>query len=982
MDSGLIGRDGAVAEVSAFLAANSKTLAALAITGDAGIGKTAVWRHSVQAACRSSRVLACQPAPAERPLAFSALDDLFSEVADEILPALPGPRRQVMEAALLREPSPEPGSPALSEANSALPERRALARGVLDALRILSGGGPLVIAIDDAHWLDRPSASALEFCVRRLQREPVSIVLTFRAGNPVPLGLDRALAPDGLGRVRLGPLSLGAIGEILRSRLGAALPRHILTRLYDACGGNPLYALECAHALLEHPRVPRTNEPIPIPRNLTDLVRDRVRHLTPDVRRVSQMAATSSCLRERLIRVACDDMESWAAIDQAIEFRILERDGEELRFTHPLLRSVLYAEMTPKQRRLAHQRLAVSAEDIEERAWHFALGADRPSGEIAEMLDDAAAHAGLRGAPEEAAALAEQATRLTPADRAGEVRERTVRAADYHFRAGDMIRSRELVQSVLATGPAGQQSAPLLLRLATIDYHQSTWPLAEQTFRQAAAQASDDPGLRAHAEQGIAFTRVMAGDLATALQCANSALHWAERTDDPHLIADSLARIAAFEFLHGKGARPELLDKAEKLDASAVEEPAARVSLFRPAIVRGLIFKWCDQLGEARLRLAGQYQRALERGDEASLPFLLYHFSELECWAGNWNVAEQYALEGCRVAEESRQQTVLPATLYSLALVRAHLGGTQAAQELASEALALCEKTGNVPVASQALSVLGFIALSQNDYQATHSYLSRLTDAITVFGLGEPSVIKFLPDEIEALIALGEYEAAGSFTTQLQVRGKSLGRPWAQAAGARCHALLAAVGGDLQGAQAACEQALSYHERLPMPFELARTLLVQGKIERRARHRQAARDCLGRALTVFEQLGAPLWADRARRELSKITTRQSVHGLTETESRVATLVAQGLTNREIASAMFVAESTVQTHVRHIFQKVGVSSRTGLAARLLPTPANTKEALGPLDAQKGTEPASLSEPLRTRPVVNITDSGDSRASARS
>ena len=362
-------------------------------------------------------MLACQPTAAERPLAFSALDDLFAEVADEVLPAVPGPRRRVVEAALLREPSPAPDSPVLPEASSALPERRALARGILDALRILSRAAPLVVAIDDAQWLDRPSANALEFCIRRLRREPVLILLTFRADNPVPLGLDRALAPDGLSRVRLGPLSPAAIGEILRSRLGAALPRHTLTRLYDACGGNPLYALECAHALMEHPRMPRTNEPIPIPRTLTDLVRDRVRHLTPDVRRVSQMAAAASCPCERLIRAACDDMESWAAIDQAIDFRILERDGEELRFTHPLLRSVLYADMTPGQRRLAHQRLAASAEGIEERAWHFALGADRPSGQIAEMLDAAAAHAGLRGAPEEAAALTEQATRLTSADR-------------------------------------------------------------------------------------------------------------------------------------------------------------------------------------------------------------------------------------------------------------------------------------------------------------------------------------------------------------------------------------------------------------------------------------------------------------------------------------------------------------------------------------------------------------------------------------
>ena len=128
-----------------------------------------------------------------------------------------------------------------------------LARGILDALRVLSADAPLVIAVDDAQWLDRPSAGVLEFCFRRLQAEPVSILLTFRTDDAVPLGLDRALPPVRLGRVQLGPLSLGAIGEILRSRLGAVLPRYTLTRLYEACGGNPFYALECARTLARPP---------------------------------------------------------------------------------------------------------------------------------------------------------------------------------------------------------------------------------------------------------------------------------------------------------------------------------------------------------------------------------------------------------------------------------------------------------------------------------------------------------------------------------------------------------------------------------------------------------------------------------------------------------------------------------------------------------------------------------------------------------
>ena len=375
MDSdGPVGRDAEIAEIAAFLSAASGATAALVITGDAGIGKTAVWRHVLQSAGRSSRVLSCRPALAERPLAFSALTDLFGDVAGEFLPGLAGPRRRAVEAALLRDASPAPLPAGLPEAGPALPAPRVLARGILDGLRTLSGIAPVMVAVDDVQWLDRPSAGVLEFCFRRLRDEPVAIVLTVRGGDAVPLGLDRALQPDRLGHVRLGPLSLGATGEILRSRLGAALPRYALTRLYDACGGNPFYALECGRALADDPRLFLTCEPVPVPRSLRDLVRRRVRRLEPEVLRVGRLVAASSDPRERLIRAACDDAESWAAIDLAIDVGLIGRDGEVLRFTHPLVQSVLYADMSLSERRQAHRRLSAVAEDAEARAWHLALG--------------------------------------------------------------------------------------------------------------------------------------------------------------------------------------------------------------------------------------------------------------------------------------------------------------------------------------------------------------------------------------------------------------------------------------------------------------------------------------------------------------------------------------------------------------------------------------------------------------------------------
>ena len=943
MDAGLIGRDGEIAEICAFLSATSGGLAALAITGDAGIGKTVVWKHVAHTAGRLSKVLSCQPTSAERPFAFSALDDLFGDVVGEILPALPEPLRRAVAVALLSDGFAEPVAADRFEAVHPVPERRALARGMLDVLRMLAASGPLVIAVDDAQWLDHPSAGVLEFCFRRLQGDPVFILLTLRNHNEgFPLGLARVLPPGRIGRVRLGPLSLGAIGEILRSQLGIVLPRYTLTRLYETCGGNPFYALECARALAGHPNMSVTNEPIPIPPSLSDVVRRRVRQLAPQVRRVGRLVAASSDPCERLIRAAYNSEESWGAIDQAADDGILERHGDALRFTHPLLRSVLYSEMTSAERREVHQRLAANASDIEGRAWHLALGADKPSETIAGMLDAAARHAASRGAPEEAAALAEQATRLTPLGRSESARGRTVRAADCYFRAGDITRSRELIESTLPGCPAGPLRASLLLRLATIYYSQGGWPLAQQTFRWAAEEATDNPALYAYSEQELALARLAAGDLPGASRLAKASLRSAEQAADPRLVAHSLARIVIFEFLQGRGAQMDLLDKAEALDATAGAEPLARLPRFDPYLVRALVLKWSDRLDEARPRLAKRYQEGMDRGHEAPMPFLLYHFSELECWAGNWDTAEEYALEGYRVADESRQHTMKPATLYSLALVRAHRGQVDQARELASEALALCGRTGNTLVRSMVLAVLGFIATSLDDAQAAHSHLGHLVDATTAIGLGEPGVVKYLPDEIEALAALGEVHLARSLTRKLEAQGKSLGRPWALATGARCRAHLAAADGDLEGAQVASEEALRHHRQLPMPFELARTLLVKGMIERQGRDQSAARATLGHALDIFEHLDAPLWARKARRERSKITAGAPVRGLTETEQRVAALVALAHTNRQIASAMFVTENTVQTHIRHIFQKLGLTSRTQLAALLLSNPASLGE----------------------------------------
>ena len=189
-----------------------------------------------------------------------------------------------------------------------------------------------------------------------------------------------------------------------------------------------------------------------------------------------------------------------------------------------------------------HRRLGAVAEEIEELAWHLALGADGPSEEIAEILDGAAEHAGSRGAPESAAALEEQAARLTPASRPGEARERSVRAADYHFRGGEIARSRELIESALAACPAGPARATLLVRLGTIHYHEGDWSLAEKVFRQAAKEAPENPASVCTRGAGARVCPARGRGPARCLPLgANTSLRSARQAADQRLVAHSLA---------------------------------------------------------------------------------------------------------------------------------------------------------------------------------------------------------------------------------------------------------------------------------------------------------------------------------------------------------------------------------------------------------------------------------------------------------
>jgi DNA-binding CsgD family transcriptional regulator len=237
---------------------------------------------------------------------------------------------------------------------------------------------------------------------------------------------------------------------------------------------------------------------------------------------------------------------------------------------------------------------------------------------------------------------------------------------------------------------------------------------------------------------------------------------------------------------------------------------------------------------------------------------------------------------------------------------------------------------------------LGLLELSVDRPGETARLIAPLRERLLAGGVGEPGAMRFLADEIEALLALGRVDVAEPLLAWLEARGEALGRASGLAAAFRCRGLLDAAQGRHDAALAGFERGLSVHDRLPMPFERARTLLAFGATLRRAKQRSASRDALAQAAAAFQQLGAAQWVERARAEMARIGGRRPIGAaLTPTERRVAELASQGRSNKEIAAALFVTPKTVDTQLSRIYGKLGVHSRTALAHRLGRTAAGRK-----------------------------------------
>lgn len=903
----LVGREEELQAILRVLEAPELLPSVAVLSGEAGIGKTALWLAGIDAASAYGyRVMSSRPSEVETKFSFAGLTDLLGNAAVDVLPELPPVQRRALEAALL-----------LGESDIQANER-AVAAAFLGALRLLARDGPLCIAVDDIQWLDAASRSALGHALARLDREPVAVLLATR--GRVPSWLRQAAHEDRLRTIRVDGLSVGATHELLHSRLDATFSRPTLIRLWETAGGNPFFVLELAAALQHRGGTLAPGEELPIPADLDLLLNARIDSLGPAALEVARAVAALADPTVDLVEAAVG-----ARFDRglagALDARILERDGRRLRFTHPLLATAVDGHETPRRRRLLNARLAEIVPSAEERARHLALATAAPDEGVASVIEEAARTAQRRGAPAGAAELAEQALRLTPTTGGDDARRRLFVAAELLRSAGDADRATALLEPARAAARPGRERASVIAQLASV---QASPREAVALYREALLDADGDDALQATIHLSLASMMRFTDGVQRGVEHAELAVAAASGSGDAALRCRALAAYGLLHFAAGRGIPHEEMQEALSLERSLPDWPLDR----GPTGVFGHQLWWSGDVDGARALFVEVLGVARTRNDAEAESGALWHLGFLEWRAGNWADAYRHAVGS--VDLQNQLGIVSPPGQLPPAVIAAHQGRTDDARARAQAAIAHAGAEGIRISLSGHGWVLGFVELSLGDAAAALPHLRRSSELRNDFVL-EPGMRLELGDLLEALIGVGELDEAEAVLETWQQRADALDRAWALAILARSRGLLLAARGDLDGAFASFERALAEHGRSSDPFHYARTLLALGRTQRRAKRRGAARTTLEDATTRFERLGAPLWAEQARAELGRIGGRTASGGeLTEAERRIAELVAEGQTNREVAAALFLTEHSVETALTRVYRKLGVRSRAELA----------------------------------------------------
>jgi DNA-binding CsgD family transcriptional regulator len=874
--------------------------AVLVFRGEPGIGKTALLDYAERSA-GDMTVLRCAGIQAEHEFPFAGLHQLLRPHLG-LLDRLPAPQQAALRSAfgLSFDPVQSPYLVSL---------------GLLSLLAEVCEHAPVLCLIDDAHWLDRPSQEALAFAARRLEAEPVALLLASRQRR------GQKFEAAGLPEFELRGMDGESAQTLLESQLNGSAAAEIVTMLVRAARGNPLALLELPASLTA--RQLEGTEPIAGPLRSKDAVEEsfriRVSQLPDDTRHVLLLAAADEggdlhTLERCGIPVSALEAAETAGlvqVDRAVLFR------------HPLVRSAVYHSATRGERQAAHRALAAAAEDPVRSAWHRALAADRADESIAAELEAAGVTAVARGAPATAAAAYERAAELS--QQAPRKAHRLLSAAQTSLAAGFSDTALSLVERARPLTTDQIDTAELDVICAVVSMRQGPPVHAFDLVHNAAVTlAEPKPDRAPEMVAWMVLAAASGGWVAAGIADARRAI---ERVRGGGAGREFMYAFldAAIALRDGDAAlAAERFDTAFQIEAGMEVSPTM-------TMMAGQAGMWLADYPPARARFA---RLVAQRRAEGSLPDLvvaLFYLAASEMCTGRVQAGFDASAEGLEIVRQLGSANDETDYLALHAWIMALMGREQECRDCAATARRRGLAAGLGWAVSESYLALAELELGLGNAAGAIEYYEQMDT-----GPFSPEIMLATPGVIDAALRLGQPERAVLAFDRLAAWAPVSRTSLVAGMLARCRAVMTANGAQ---ADSLFAQALGYHDHRVPPYERARTQLAYGERLRRDRRITEARIQLRSALDTFEGVSTPLWAERARGELraaGEIAQKRdlsSLDALTSQERRVARLVASGASNKDVAAQLFLSHRTVEYHLAKVFTKLGVASRVELA--LLP-----------------------------------------------
>jgi DNA-binding CsgD family transcriptional regulator len=877
----------------------------LILRGGPGVGKTTLLRYAIDAA-PDLQVSSVAGVESEISMEYGGLHQLllpFLPLLDE----LPPPQRSALRVAFGQETGPPP-------------ERFLVGLATLTLLSRAAEDQPLLCTIDDVHWLDPESMQVLAFVSRRLYADRIGLIGASNELVPSP-------AVEGLPTIMVDGLSDTEARDLLAAVVDGPLNAQAIDRILAETRNNPLALVELGSAYTDGEISGRAAlpEPLPLGQRLREHFLRLVRSLPSDAQEFTLLAAADpGGRRDQLWRAAAAaGIDPDAASAETAWKGVLEFPGDSVQFRYPLLRSAVYHGASAADRRRAHRVLGETG-DPELRSWHLATAAILPDEDLAAELQRTAQRAAARGGYAARAALLRRSADLTPDD--GRRAEREVALAEATLMTGDPVAAQTVLDVALPrlTGTMARGQAQWLG--GAIRFAQGDAATAARILASAAqAFAHDDrlarttmlEALEAAIWSGPALTREVAGQARAFPPVSGAAPSVSDLLLEGYSARFTLGYQASVQPLRAAVAAllADDLDPAVGLRWFALGTAAAG-SLWDDKATFELSDRWVNTA-----RAAGAF---------TTLPVALAFHAVSDAMTGHFREADTRWAAMLEVLTVTHGPGVLGVNSRSNGVVLAYRGHLTEARATGLAQVRESTDRGQGGPADIGRYIAAMADLFGGDYAAA------MSSALTVIG-NDPAYTAegTLPELIEAAFRAGEREVAATAYETLSQRALAAGTPWALGLRARCAALLA-EGTDAEDAYL---ESISQLERCQMAVDLARAHLLYGQWLRRGKRRRGARAELRTAHDMFARMGAERFADLAAAELratgehAQVRAPETTVALTPQESRIADLTAAGASNGEIAAQLFISPSTVDYHLRKVFRKLNVTSRTQLADRL-------------------------------------------------